>query len=307
MEVIHGCPLLTDGKKHFAALGTFDGVHIGHEKIIRTMVADAEGERGKSLVITFSNHPRNFLKPEKPIKLLTSAMAKQKYIGRLGVDLFALLEFNRRLADMDPLTFVRDILVSCYKVSHIYVGFNYTFGFKGEGTPQLLKEFGEMFGFKVVVMPPICFRGDPVSSSSIRGLMASGQIELASEYLGRFPEFTAEVVHGNKIGRSIGFPTANLLIESDLQLPLPGAYFGEAEVENQLYDAVVNIGLRPTLGGTEISFEAHLLDFDNCLYGEYITVRLKKRLRDEIKFDSIQELGRQIAEDLEAVSSLRSS
>jgi riboflavin kinase/FMN adenylyltransferase len=178
MEVIHGCRSLSDGKKHFIALGTFDGVHIGHEKIIRTMVCDARASGGKSLVVTFSNHPRNFLKPQRPIKLLTSPEEKKRLIGRLDVDVLALLEFNRSLADMDSISFVRDILVSCFQVSQVYIGYNYSFGYKGNGSPELLEELGYRYGFKVQVMPPVCLNDDPVSSSSIRKLLASGEIEL---------------------------------------------------------------------------------------------------------------------------------
>jgi len=307
MEVIHGCRLLTDGKKHFAALGTFDGVHVGHQKIIRSMVSDAKAAEGKSLVITFSNHPRNFLKPERPIKLLTSPEAKEALIRELDVDLLALLKFDRRLADLDPLSFVRDILVSCFRVSRVYVGYNYTFGFKGNGSPELLRQLGENFGFEVFVMPPICLNQDPISSSAIRKLLAAGDVELASKYLGRWPEFCGQVVHGKGMGRGLGYPTANLLIGSEMQLPLPGVYFGRGQVDGRSHDAVVNIGSKPTLGGTDLSFEVHLLDFSGNLYGKYLTVCLKKRLRDEKRFDSVEELSRQIARDIESVSALRQS
>lgn len=305
MEVIHGYPELDRSVKYFVALGTFDGVHIGHEKIICTMVAEARKAGGKSIVFTFSNHPRNFLKPERPIKLLTSQAAKTKLISALGVDMLVYHQFDRQFAAIEPLAFVRDILFAYLRPYRVYVGYNYTFGYQGDGTPELLEELGKEFGFTVGVMPPVCLNGDPVSSSHIRKLLASGQLELAAQYLGRWPEFQGEVVHGSSIGRKLGYPTANLKIDEEMLLPQPGVYFGETQVEGKAYDVIVNVGSRPTLRGADVSFEVHLLDFKGLLYGQKLAVSLKKRVRDEIKFAGLEELARQIANDIAAVSQLR--
>ena len=306
MEVLYGCPELRASEKHFVALGTFDGVHIGHEKIMRAMVYEAHRARGKSIVYTFSNHPRNFLKPERPIKLLTSQESKTRLIENLGVDILVYHEFDERLAHMEPLPFVRDILVACFRPHKVFVGYNYTFGFKGKGTPEVLEELGREFGFTVEIMPPVCFNQDPVSSSRIRKLLEAGEIEAAAKYLGRLPEIRGQVIPGNGIGRRMGFPTANLLISEEMLLPFPGVYFGLVMIqdprEEKPYEAVINIGSRPTVGGTNLSFEVHLLRFDRDLYGKSLTVVFRKRLRDEIKFHGLEELKQQIAKDIAMVS-----
>lgn len=306
MEVLYGCPEIRASEKHYVALGTFDGVHIGHEKIMRTMVSEARQAKGKSIVYTFSNHPRNFLKPERPIKLLTLQETKTRLIEKLGVDMLVYHEFDERLAHMEPLSFVRDILVACFRPHKVFVGYNYSFGFRGKGTPEVLEDLGREFDFSVEIMPPVCFHQDPVSSSRIRQLLEAGEIETAARYLGRFPDIRGQVIPGNGIGRRLGFPTANLLVPAELLLPLPGVYFGLVKIQDSpkedSYEAVINIGSRPTVGGTNLSFEVHLLRFDGDLYGNSLTVEFRKRLRDEIKFRSLEELKHQIAKDIAMVS-----
>lgn len=302
MEVLHGCSKLDSSKKRFLALGTFDGVHLGHQKIIRNMVTDARAVGGESVVVTFSNHPRLILKPEVPLKLLTSNLIKTKLIEALGVDLLVFLEFNRRLADMEPFVFVRDVLVSCFKPSKVYVGYNYTFGNNGAGSPESLKKFGEELGFSVKVMDPICIDEQPINSTFIRRLTAAGDIEGVYKYLGRWPIFHGKVIHGKGLGSKLGYPTANLMIDEEIQLPMPGVYFGKAQVENDFYDAVANIGTSPTIGKVGMRFEVHLLQYRGNLYCKELTFYLKQRIRDEKKFSGVEDLAKQIEKDIARVS-----
>ena len=305
MELIYGGPNFNKSGKNFVALGTFDGVHVGHQELIREMVSGARETGGKSIVVTFSNHPRQLLRPDSPIKLLTSPSIRAQLIRGLGVDAIVFLEFTREMAAMEPLPFVRDILVERFNTSQVYVGYNYSFGKKGNGSPGLLEELGRRFGFAVTIMPPVCLEGIPVSSTVIRKQMAAGEVERACKFLGHLPVFQGEVIHGNGFGRSMGYPTANLLIDAEMQLPFPGVYFGQVEVEKVIYDAIANIGTRPTVNGEGMSFEIHLLDFCGNLYGKQLTFYLKKRLRDEKKFFNLQELTKQIARDVASVSCLR--
>lgn len=305
MEEKERFPQLDYTDRHFIALGTFDGVHIGHKKIIKTMVSEATSSRGTSFVVTFSNHPRNLLRPCQPIKLLTSPALKEKLIRSLGVDFPVFLDFNSEMAAMDPLVFVRKVLVDQFKPSVIYVGYNYTFGYQGIGCPHLLEKFGRRFNFKVMTIPAVCINGIPVSSTQIRKLLAAGDVERVYQYLGHYPAFQGEVVHGSGLGRTLGYPTANLLIGEEMQLPIPGVYFGKAEVNDSFYDAVANIGSRPTVNGDKMCFEVHLLNFNDSLYGRQLTFHLKKRIRDEKKFSGISELRRQIAQDIASVSFLK--
>lgn len=311
MEVLTRCPEIMASEKRFVALGTFDGVHIGHEKILRTMVCDAQQAGGKSIVYTFSNHPRNVLKPERSLKLLTPQQSRTRLIGNLGVDMLVYHEFNSRLAQMEPVSFVQDILVACFRPHKVYVGFNYTFGREGKGNPELLEELGREYGFTVKIMSPVCLNGDIISSSRIRRLLEAGEIEAASRFLGRWPEIKGKVIHGNGIGRLMGFPTANLEVPQELLLPLPGVYYGEVKIEREdeekTCQAVINIGSRPTVGGSNLSFEVHLLEFDREIYGETLTVAFRKRLRNEIKFSGLKELEQQIAKDIASVADIASA
>lgn len=297
MEVVYGFPPLTS-KGNFIALGNFDGVHIGHKEIIGTMVSEAKKTGAKSCVVTFRNHPRQLLRPNEQIRLLTPLSVKIKLISRLGVDMLVLLDFTRDFAKARPIDFVRDYVVDRFNSSRVYVGYNYSFGYQGTGTPYLLEELGKRFGFTVIVMPPVHIDGVPVSSTYIRRLLEEGKIEEAHRYLGHWPMFAGEVVHGDGLGRTLGYPTANLLVGDEVQLPRPGVYYGAAEVDDNTYKAVINIGLRPTVSGRDLTFEVHLLDFRGSLYGRELTCCLKKRLRDEKKFSNIDELCRQISRDV---------
>jgi riboflavin kinase/FMN adenylyltransferase len=304
MEIINGLPPRGTGN-YFIALGNFDGVHIGHKEIITAMVSEAKKLNGKSCVVTFRNHPSQLLKPHMPAKLLTPPSVKAKLISRLGVDLLVLLDFNRDLADLSPFDFVRSYIVGPFTPSLIYVGYNYSFGCKGSGNPDLLEELGKNFGYKVRVIPPVYIDERPVSSTYIRGLLEAGKIEEVKQCLGHWPVYMGEVVHGNALGRKLGYPTANLLITEEIQLPRPGVYFGKAEVGGNQYKGVANIGLRPTVNGNDLSFEVHLLGYQGNLYGRELTFHLKKRIRDEKKFSDVNELERQIARDIALAAHLK--
>ncbi len=279
------------------ALGNFDGVHRGHQQVIHTLVEAAPPDCYRS-IITFSPHPQAFFSGKERL-LLTPAAEKRALLSQYGIEQVIVLPFTQDLAALSPLEFIEQILVQQLQAKVLSVGFNFGFGRGRSGTAEDLKTLCAAFGIPVHIVPPYCYRGDRVSSSAIREALARGDVALAGELLGRPYRITGTVVSGQKLGRQLGFPTANLALPPDKLLPRHGVYAcrvtGAAFSSPQL--GVVNIGVRPTVNGQVLTTEVHLLEWQGNLYDQELTLHLEAFIRSEMQFSTLAALQAQIASD----------
>lgn len=284
-------------KPSVIAIGVFDGVHCGHRRLIETATRLAERHGVAPAVFTFVEHPRAVLRPDRQVALLTPWPEKLERLAALGVDQCFAAHFTPDLAALPPEAFVSRILVEQLRVKAVVTGFNFHFGQGAAGSPETLKALGAEAGFEVEVVPPFEQQGGLVSSSRLRELIALGQVEEANALLCYPYQLTGEVVHGDKRGRTIGFPTANLHVPAEKLLPAYGVYACWVEVGGERLPGVVNIGQRPTFDPPKLMIEAHLLDWSGDIYGQTISVSLVTRLRGEQAFPSIDALVAQIGAD----------
>jgi len=305
MEIINGIENL---KRPFmnpvVTLGNFDGVHLGHQKIFQRVKEEASKSHGEGVVITFEPHPLKVLSPEKFLPLLTPYRKKMMLIERSGMNTVLCIEFSLAFSEMTPLQFIKNILVERIKVKKVIIGYNYHFGKGQMGDAQTLRDVGKVFNFEVEVVEPLKIGPTIVSSSKIRNLIQKGEIEEASTLLGRDYPIIGKVVEGVKRGQTLGFPTANFEISDELY-PKVGVYAVEVEWHQQRFNGLANVGLNPTFlpqkmwEGKPLSFEVYILDFNQDVYGEEIQVSFKRRIRDEIRFDSPAQLIQQIQKDIQ--------
>lgn len=285
------------------ALGNFDGVHNGHRALISRAVDKAQELGIKSGVFTFSNHPKNFFAGDQIVKNIIYQEEKAKLIEDLGVDYLFNVEFTSEIASMEPVDFIDHILVDKLNLKEAFCGFNYRFGFKAAGNPQVLREEGLVKGYHVNEIEPVTVEGDVVSSTLIRGLIRSGKMEECEKYLGRKYSIGGEVVVGNRLGRTIGFPTSNIMIDENMVTPPNGVYITYCIHNDEKYPSVTNVGVKPTIGSFQKNMETHIFNFDKELYGKHIRVEFLKMTRDEAKFSSVEELSAQIVKDCEEAKS----
>ncbi|KAB2954348.1 bifunctional riboflavin kinase/FAD synthetase [Heliorestis acidaminivorans] len=281
------------------ALGNFDGVHLGHRRIIEELVKKSHQEQGTAVVATFDPHPLEVIRPQQPPKLITPMKVKGELFRRLGVDICLLFSFSDQMAQLTAEDFVEIVLKEHLRCNSVMIGFNYSFGSKGLGTPTLLQKLGKENGFNVKIMDAVTIDGIPVSSTNIRKALLQGDVERATQLLGYIPMLTGKVVHGEKRGRQMGFPTINLDLSKNQLLPQRGVYSAVATFADKKdrYIALVNIGVKPTFGCHRESVEAHLLDFRGDLYGQEVILHLIHFLRPEIAFGQVEELIAQIKKD----------
>ena len=281
-------------------LGSFDGIHIGHRKLIETAIEIARMLGIKSMVYTFGNHPLSVINSHRTPKLLMSNNVKIEYIKKLGVDLVTLIEFNREFMEMSPEGFVRH-LTEKYGAKHIIVGYNYRFGYKNLGDAELLRSLQKDLGFELHVVEPVKIGDTPVSSTLIRGLIDEGEIVAANEFLGHSFVIDGKVIRGKQIGRTIGFPTINIDYNVDNLVPRGGVYYTVAEIQGEYFKGITNVGYNPTVNGNKLSIETHLLNFNEDVYDQYFKLHFIDRIRDEKKFKNIELLKKQIQKDKEFV------
>ena len=284
------------------ALGMFDGVHIGHRALISRAVEEAKSLRAEPAVFTFSNHPMDVLGGS--VRLLSSMKERNAMLRALGIRELVSEPFTCQLAALEPEAFV-DLLQARWDVKALVAGYNYTFGSRGLGTPETLERIGRERGFNVLVVPPVLYENEPVSSTRVREAVERGDMALAGALLGRRYSLSGRVIKNKRIGRRIGFPTANIEPEERRALPPDGVYATIACVGGAAYRAVTNVGTNPTVNGDKLSIETHILDFDADIYGEILTVAFHSFLRGEIKFGSVEEMKRQIEKDVLQASSIR--
>lgn len=281
-----------------AAIGVFDGVHRGHQKILKKAVSLASVTSMKTLVITFHPHPKRVLNPDSKIHFLTSAGHKLNLIKNIGVDFLLDLKFTRNLAEMRAEDFVKKILVNKLNIKALVVGKNFLFGRDGLGDFKLLKTMGEKYGFRVFGIKPLRIKGVQVSSTKIRAAIEKGNLRLASLMLGRPVSVLGTVVKGRRVGRRLGFPTANINPHHEA-IPPGGVYAVDARVCGKKCAAILNIGTRPTFNlKREPSIELYIFKFNKNIYGKDAEVIFKYKIRDEIRFISPEELKNQIKKDI---------
>lgn len=279
------------------ALGNFDGVHRGHQQIIERTVKSAEAAGLKSAVFTFSNHTRTLLKNLPPVKNILYAHEKAEIIENMGVDYMFNIPFTQEILQMSPERFVEEILVNTFRIKEAYCGFNYSFGYKAAGTPEVLMHEGLKHGFGIHVQEPYKIDDIVVSSTYIRGLIEEGRMEECTRFMGRMYAIGGEVVVGNKLGRTLGFPTSNVMIDESMVTPPNGVYITYCTYNGVKYPSVTNVGVKPTVGDYSKNVETHIFNFDKELYGKDIEVEFVKKTRAEKKFDSVEELSKQIKSD----------
>lgn len=278
-------------------LGNFDGIHLGHQELIRMIIRRAQETGTLSVVVTFRPHPLKILAPEKCPPLISIYEEKIRLIEQLGVDVLVKIPFSLDFSAMTSRDFAQKILRDLLHAREIFVGYNYRFGKGREGNVQTLRQYGEEFGFTVNEVGQISLDGEEVSSSRVRTLLSSGEVEHAGRLLGRPYAITGVVVKGDGRGKTIGYPTANIAAKHEI-VPANGVYAVRVLVRERLYDGIVNIGVRPTFGSDRRTIEAHIFDFDEDIYGEEMTVSFYGKIREEMKFSSAAELRERIAEDI---------
>lgn len=285
-------------KNLVVGLGNFDGVHLGHQRLIAELVRMAGEKDGTPAVFTFHPHPLAVLKPENGPPLLLSQESKQLLIARMGVEVLLLIPFDIIFASLSPEDFINNILHEELGAVGVVVGYNYTFGHRGRGTPSLLEEYSSSLGYELRIIPPVTVDGQAVSSTLIRGLLSKGEVAEAAKFLGYYPFMEGQVVVGDRRGTTLGFPTANLEITDNLLIPANGVYSVKVYIDGEIYFGVANIGTKPTFNGSGRNVEVHLLDFYQDLYGKRIKVNFTRRLRGEKRFSTPSDLVQQIERDI---------
>lgn len=283
------------------ALGNFDGMHLGHQAIMRRTVELAQRVDGDPVAFTFWPHPIAVLAPQRAPAMITSLASRLAALSATGLTGAVVRHFTRRFAALTPEEFVRDVLVARLGVAGVVVGYNVTFGHDRAGTPEVLRELARVYGFAVDVVPPVAIGEQTVSSSAVRRALGAGDVAHASRLLGRGHTLIGLVRRGDRRGATIGFPTANLVPRGGM-LPPDGVYAVRVGIDDEppMRPAVANLGTNPTFGSLGHRLEAHLFDFDGDLYGRRLQVAFAQRLRGEVKFPSVQELVAQIRKDATA-------
>lgn len=276
------------------ALGTFDGVHRGHQKIVLSAVKCARRLKAHSAAITFDPHPQQIIAPERGLRLLTTLGEREGLFAGMGIDSVVVFRFNRRLQTMSYRKFVEHYLVNRLGVRWVFVGYDYAFGRGRKGKVAELRRIGRAYGFGVTVIPPVKVGGQPVKSGRVREFISSGEFERAVKMLGHPYSISGKVVKGRGRGRRMGFPTANLRTDKRKLIPAQGVYVGFVDGKK----CVVNIGSRPTFGGEHGTVEVHILNFKGDIRGKMLTVDLLWRLRDERQFADVEKLRAQIKKDI---------
>lgn len=281
-------------------IGFFDGLHIGHKRVLDIVKQNAKKDNAQSLVITFWPHPRIALNNDsEELRLLSSLDEKISLFEAMGLDSLLIINFTKEFAKENAYTFLQNTLVEKIKASTIVMGYNHAFGYRGEGNFNLVQKHQQNYGYQAIKVDPIEINGQKVSSTQIRLALAEGNLKLANAMLGRLYCINGTIEGGKQIGRSIGYPTANIKLLEPLKLiPRNGVYAVWVEYNNQKYPSMLNIGLRPTFGSNlNITIEAHIIGFKHNIYNEQIRVFFVERIRDEIQFPSLTSLKSQLALD----------
>lgn len=275
----------------------FDGVHKGHQSIIKKLNTIAEKKNLQSAVFTFWPHPRKVFNPNEELHLLNTIDEKTYLLEKNGVQNLFLKEFDEPFRNLTGEEFVKEILVEKLNVKHLIIGYDHTFGKNKSGDFQLLKKMAPEFGFEVEQVEAVDFHDRHISSTQIRNALLDGNVKEAAEMLGYIYSVSGTVIHGKKIGRTIGYPTANIEVNPLKLLPKKGAYIVDVFVKNAQFKGMLSIGTNPTIGENSVSTEVYILNFSKDIYGEEISVNFREFLHDEIKFESMEKLIERLDED----------
>jgi riboflavin kinase/FMN adenylyltransferase len=292
-------------KNPVVTTGTFDGVHLGHQKIIARLKETAREENGETVLITFFPHPRMVLFPDdNDLKLINTQEEKIELLGQYGIDHLIIIPFTKEFSRLTSVEFVRNILVNQLMTKRLVIGYNHHFGRNREGSFEHLKEYGPLYGFEVEEIPAKDIDSIEISSTKIRHALQTGDVRTAASYLGHEFSLTGRVVDGKKIGREIGYPTANILVEDKYKIiPADGVYAVKVKHDDKLYGGMLNIGNNPTVNGKHKTIEVNIFDFNKDIYEENATIYFVERLRDEVKFNGLEALKDQLA--IDKVNSLK--
>lgn len=300
MKVYHNLNEFKPLKQAIATVGTFDGVHIGHQKLLKRIQELAEREKGETVLLTFHPHPRLVLFPDdNDLKLITTLDERIERLSRTGLDHLIVHPFTSEFSRTTAIEYVRDILIKQIGVKKLVIGYDHHFGRNREGSLDNLKEMAPTFGFEVEEIPAQEIKDVNVSSTKIRNALNEGDVKKANSFLGYHFQLSGTVVKGSEIGSSLGFPTANIEVDNPNKIiPAPGVYATQAVINGREYKSMTNLGFRPTVHeNSQLTIESHLFNFDMDIYGETITLRFIDRIREEVKFDNRESLKDQIAKD----------
>ncbi len=296
MQIVKGLEKYVSNKKSIVTLGTFDGVHIGHQKIIKKLLK--KSNTVTSVLLTFFPHPRMVLQDANDLKLLNTITEKASLLEKLGLETLIIQPFTKEFSRLTAVEFVRNVLVNKLNIDTLIIGYDHRFGKNREGTFENLQELAELYDFKLKKIEAKEIKDVAISSTKIRKALQNGEIEKANTYLGYNYILTGKVVHGKGLGKRWNYPTSNIQISENYKLiPKTGVYIVSTIIDKTLYYGIMNIGFRPTLQGKNQTIEVHILDFNQDIYNKMIQVKLIKRLRNEQKFDSIDQLITQIKID----------
>jgi riboflavin kinase/FMN adenylyltransferase len=301
MRIFNGLEGVEKIKKPVITIGTFDGVHLGHQKIIENLVQKAKEVGGESVLMTFSPHPRMVLFPDShSLQLIQTEAEKMKKLATTGIENCIIFPFTFEFSRLTAMEFVRDVLVNTLNIDTIIIGYDHQFGRNREGNIHYLKDVSSIYDFQAIEIPAKEIDAVNISSTKIRRAILEGDIELANQYLGNPYLLTGTVIQGNQLGRTIGFPTANLQINDTTKIiPGNGVYFVKINHKNSRLNGIMNIGTRPTVSDVaENRIEIHIFDFKQEIYGQELELEVLKKIRDEKKFDSIEQLSQQIEQDV---------
>ncbi|MEO0059925.1 MAG: Riboflavin biosynthesis protein RibF [Bacteroidota bacterium] len=305
MKIFESIDSFTSTKKTVVTIGSFDGVHLGHQKIIASLKAESQKLDAESLILSFLNHPRSVLNNNSDLKLLTTNHEKTALLRKSNLNHLILHPFDNDFANLSAQEFVSEILVKKLNVAKIIVGHDHRFGKNRSAGFDDLKLFGQQYGFKVQQISAQEIDEVSISSTKIRNALVDGNIKLANDFLGYAYSIAGNVVAGKQLGRTIGVPTANIAIDNlQKMMPKKGVYVVQSFLDNKTVFGVMNIGNRPTVDGQEQTVEIHFLDFDKDLYHQKISVSILDRIRDEQKFESLADLKIQISKDIEVARKL---
>ena len=295
MQVFENILEYNPSRQSIVTIGTFDGVHIGHRKIITDMVAKGKKENLLTILLTFFPHPRMVLQKDSNIKMIDTIKEKKNIFKKLGVEVLIIHPFTKDFSRMSAIKFTRDILVNNLKVSKLMIGYDHRFGRNREATVQTLKSFGLDYDFKVDEIPAQDIESISVSSTKVRNAIKGGNFKLVNKFLSRPFILSGIIIKGDELGRKIEYPTANLKIFEKYKLkPQNGVYLTKTKLKKQSYFGMMNIGVRPTISAKNNQIETHLFDFDGNLYGYEMTFEILEKIRDEKKFESVEKLKIQL-------------
>ncbi|MEY4461560.1 MAG: hypothetical protein RLY98_100 [Bacteroidota bacterium] len=298
MKIFHSINEFHSDKKTIVTIGTFDGVHLGHAAILKKLTQNTQNETFESTVLTFFPHPRMVLQGKSDLKLLNTINEKIELLEKIGIDNLIIHPFDEKFAELNADAFVSKILVDHLRVQKIIIGYDHRFGKNRTANINDLISFGAQYGFEVEQISAQEIDEISISSTKIRTALEEGDIQLANEYLGYSYFLSGTVVKGKQLGRTIGFPTANISLEEDYKLvPQNGVYIVQAEIDSKTIYGMMNIGFNPTVQGKQKTIEVHLFDFETDIYNRKIQVGILQRIRSEKKFESIELLTKQLEED----------